>query len=291
MELKIKNVKADLHTHGWCGQETGFGQIVLRVLGETGKRDLATFAQRCFDEEQNTLGAMVNFNDTRYEKITNTRGKIGRDYELYDDHRQRFAGVYDKKTGLWSVMIRGQEIPTDQGHVLIIGGDKNIDDRKIEDVLKQAEDMGALKIADHPLAEYGWLGKIWTRGGRLSLGRNNLEEYKERFDGIEVVNSNFMDLIEETNRIAEELGLPKFCSSDSHTLRNMFSSYMIFPEVDLTSWERLIESIRQRMIKEDYEAYAGTNGRFEKGRHIIAVLYNIAREKIGIVKKPKVTIN
>lgn len=38
--MKLKNVKADLHAHGWTGQETGFGQFGLTILGERGKTSL-----------------------------------------------------------------------------------------------------------------------------------------------------------------------------------------------------------------------------------------------------------
>ena len=260
--MKLQNVRADLHTHGWAGQETGKGQIVLEKLGETGRRDLATPCTQGHFQSPHTLIGLVNFGDTRYEKIVNTRGSLGRGLEVYDDHRQRFVGVRligncDAESK-WCFVLRGQEIPTDKGHVLILGGDENIQYEKLDDVLKCAKDIGALKVADHPLAKKGILGKVFSllthNGKPLSLGRLTLEDYSDKFDGVEVSNSNVPELTEETIGIAKSLGLTQYSSSDSHTLHQLFSGWTEFPELDFSSWEKL-----RTGLKTQGQMYFGKN--------------------------------
>lgn len=65
--MKIKNVKADLHTHGWCGQETGKWQFPLKLLGEREERNLQIIAQRGFEEKQNTLIGFVKMPEYNIE--------------------------------------------------------------------------------------------------------------------------------------------------------------------------------------------------------------------------------
>ncbi len=292
-KMKLQNVRADLHTHGWAGQETGKGQIVLEKLGETGRRDLATLCTQGFFQTQNTLIGLVNFGDTRYEKIVNTRGSLGRGLEVYDDHRQRFVGVHligncDAESK-WCFVLRGQEIPTDKGHVLILGGDKNIQYEKLDDVLKCAEEMGALRVADHPLAKKGILGKVFsllTQNGKpLSLGKLTLEDYANIFDGVEVCNSNVPELTEETKKLARKLGKKEFANSDSHDLKRMFSSYMNYLELDFSSWEKL-----RTNLKTQGEMHFGRNRKHENLWHGISVFYNKIRLMAGWVTFPKYEI-
>ncbi len=288
-DLQIENVKADLHTHGWPGQEPGPGQVVLKMLGETGERNLQSIAERGFREGQNTLIALVNFNDTRYQKIVNTRGDVPKGFDIYDDHVERFVGVYDKQRELWNFVLRGQEVPTDQGHLLVLGGNEEIERRVVEDVLKEAEDMGALIGGDHVLAKEP--GKIFNKIGskeseRYSLGEENVRKYGKRFDFIEYGNSNVWKLTEETENFGEETGIPGFYSSDSHDLKRIFSSYRVFPELDFSDFQTLRQGIIECIESETVSHYSGGNRRLENLWHGLAVLYNIARQRIGIVKKP-----
>lgn len=275
--MLIKNIKADLHTHGWCGQESGFGQFILKILGERGERNLQTIAERGFKEEQNTLIGFVNFDDTRYQKIVNTRGELLKGYELNDDNVQRFVGVYDQNKKLWNFVLRGQEIPTDKGHLLVLGNDKEIARRTIEDALKEAGDMDALVVGDHIL-------------GLGGIGKENLIQYREKIDAIEYCNSNFPGQTKQLEKIGKEFCIPGLYSSDSHNIEQMFSSYMVFPEIDFSSWENLRERILKGAEDKDTIGYPGKNRILELPIHIIAVAYNIVRQKIGWVKMPEYKI-
>ncbi len=295
--MEIKKVKADLHTHGFCGWSTGFGQSVMRLFGDSSERDLWAVSDRCFNEGVNTLIGFVNFNDTRYEGLVNTRkGILPKGYGIYDDYKESFIGVHNRFRDIWNFIMRGQEIPTEKGHVLVLGGDKNIEHRQFEDVIKSAKDMDALRIADHALAEFGLLGKVYdivtgNHGRRLSLGKENLKRYAQDFDAMEVGNSNFHNLVEESEDVAKRLDLAKVYTSDSHNLSCMFSSNMVFGNLDFSSPEKLRGSLRERLRDNQYEKVAGRNRRFETLLHAGAVLYNIARQKIGLVKGEKVELN
>ncbi|MAH49486.1 hypothetical protein CMI37_26925 [Candidatus Pacearchaeota archaeon] len=287
--MKIKNIKTDLHTHGFCGWSTGPGQNFMRLLGDSPHRDLKSVADRCFGEGRDTLIGMVNFNDARYEGLVNTRRCLPKNYGIYDDHCSVFIGV--RRDNLWNFMIRGQEIPTNVGHVLIIGGNKQVKSRIIEDVFKEAGDMGAIKIADHGLARMGLAGRIFSKlfhnGNPLSLGRENIIRYKDFFDAIEVCNSNVPELTEETRELAAALDLPRIYSSDSHTPPLMFSSHMILSELDFSNPESARRSLRKR-FDEDYFYYEGCNRKYETLWHGLAVAYNIMRQRVGLVKEEKV---
>lgn len=294
--MKIEKIKADLHTHGFCGWHKGPGQFLMRLFGDSPERSLQAVCERGFEEKQNTLIGMVNFNGYRYEGLVRTRKDLPKGWEVYDDHRKVFVGIRDPGRGLWCFMLRGQEVPTDKGHVLILGGDNNIAHRKFEEVIKAADDMGALKIADHPLAKLGLLGKAYdlatgNHGRRLSLGEETLREYADCFDAIEVGNSNFPGLVRKTDRLAGELCLDSVYTSDSHSYGCMFSSWMKFPSLDFRYPDFLRMDLRFKLAVEDYEAYAGRNRRFETLLHGGAVAYNLFREAIGLVSKDPVKID
>lgn len=288
--MKLQNVVADLHTHGWAGQEEGRGQGFLRWCGETGQRNLATIYSHAFLHGQNTLVGMVNFGDTRYEKIVNTRGQIGNGIEIHDDDKKRFVGVHDTHNR-WVFVLRGQEIPTDKGHVLILGGDRNIPKQygKLNDVLNYARDMEAMTVADHPTAEKGIFGEVFSylthNGKSLSLNELDLETHHDQFNLIEPGNSNFPEIMERVVKIAERLGINQISSSDSHKLRHLFKGYTVFPELDFETWERL-----RRGLMVQGEMHFGKNGKYEKFLHGVSVLYNIGRQKLGIVKMPEIEI-
>jgi hypothetical protein len=157
--------------------------------------------------------------------------------------------------------------------------------------------MGALKIADHPLAEMGRMGRVydWATGNhkrRLSLGRETLEKYKIFFDAVEAGNSNFPKLIEPTERLARELGLPVVYTSDSHSYGCMFSSWMSFPSLDFSSPEGLRGCLRDFLLNGTHFSFkSGRNRMGETLLHAGAVAYNLAREKIGWVGRESVEID
>ena len=64
------------------------------------------------------------------------------------------------------------------------------------------------------------------------------------------------------------------------------SSYMIFPELDFSDWKTLREGIIKSAENEKMGYYAGKNRRFEIPIHFAAVVYNISRQKMGLVKMP-----
>ena len=262
--MKLENVIADLHVHGFTSPETGFGDFLLKPFGP-GKRTITSFIEysRRKVGAKNTVVGVVNFDNNTYEIIANSRKRLSIS-QIYDDHRKVFVGV--NRVGKWFLLIRGQEIHTDIGHVLVLVGDSNIKYRKFEDVHKAAKDMGALLVADHVLGTFG-------------LGAENLRKYKEFFSGVEAANSIFPELTEKTERLLSEpdfAGLARYYNSDSHSLRTIFSSYTLFDVLDISNPCSLKDGLRKSI-----KGQAGKNRIGEKYIHAVSVAYNLGRFIIG----------
>lgn len=288
----LKGVKADLHTHGLVNSLTpGWGDSISAFL----ERRVATLEKADYylswKSPSNLLLGVVNFDDSAYEHLVSTR-KPAPSRAIYDDYRKIFIAtghpiIHDS----WHVYVRGQEIPTEEGHVLVIAADRQIPKRNgsyiLTEVLREARDLGAITIADHPLA--GGLVKdmlnLVNGSGRFALGEENIRKYAQSLDGIEVWNSNFPGLGEETARLALDLRLLGVYSSDSHDVREALNAYINIPSLDITSPERLKAGIKEGMRKGYGSRMRPRNSRLSGIKHVAAVLYNAARLKAGLVEK------
>lgn len=294
--MKIQEVEADLHSHIVGEHRSSPGEFVLKILGDHRDQDLKEVSERGFRREKHTLLSITSFgNDTIYEKIVNTRGNIPVSC-LYDDFKETFIGVHNPERNLWSFVVRSQEIPSDKGHVLIHGGNRNIESRVFTDILDQAEDMGALKISDHPLGKNSWIANLLNRlingqTAQYSLGKENLVEYANRLDAMEIGNSNYFNLFEETKSLALDLGIPGVCNSDAHSKDCAFSSYNSFNELDFTDNDSLNQSMRDSLNSGDYKTHPGKNRVGEHYLHGSVMVYNKLRRVLGLLnQEPKRTI-
>ena len=133
-------VKADLHNHlqsssrQWKeGDFDRLADITRERLGEGG------------------IVGLVNFSDNRYERMIR-QGGYARDYV---DGRATYVPSKDV------LIVKGQEVPTKQGHLLVLGLPKNVylkDGREVRDSIKEAADLGGVIGADHVYGK-GGLGK------------------------------------------------------------------------------------------------------------------------------------
>lgn len=131
-------VKADLHNH-------------LRTSSRIEKGDFNKVA----DIASSRLGSggvlgIVNFSDRRYENLIDLPG-----YErvyLGEDRN----GVYIPEKDVF--FVKGQEIPTREGHLLSIGGEYRThlsEGKDLCDTLYYSNVSGNVSIADHPLSRLG----------------------------------------------------------------------------------------------------------------------------------------
>jgi len=238
LNLKVeKNLgtTVDLHSH-----------VVVKYEG---KPDLNRIAEHCMNIGLDVL-VFTNFVDSRYEYLKRTARALSKRYKFEDLGRAFYVFGAQKSF----MVIKGQEIPTKQGHILTVGatGDiKNYND--LSETIKEAKDKDAIIIADHPFTS------VW--GG---LGRKNLEEHLEDWDAIEVFNAQNIKLVPflmdqtESNKLAQEFAyennLPGVATSDSHKLNEIALSYITFKQkLNFSKSDDIIAYLRKIIKNKEFE--------------------------------------
>ena len=153
-------VRADLHNH-------------LRTSSYWRRGDF----NRAVDVAQRRLGAggitgLINFSDKRFETFAELPG-----YERTFVGESQNAIYVPQKDIL---IAKGQEIPTQQGHLLVLGLPKDVhlkDWGDLENTMKEARKNGGSNVADH----------LFSRSGIGPHIQEKLELF-EQLDAIEVFN-------------------------------------------------------------------------------------------------------
>ncbi|MBS3072157.1 hypothetical protein J4408_04160 [Candidatus Pacearchaeota archaeon] len=179
----------------------------------------------------------------RYEYFVNLKG-YDRVYVGEKDN-----GIYVQKRNV--LVIKGQEVPTKEGHVLVFGLAKDThikQNRSLADTLKESEDNNGIVVADHPFYRDG-------------LG-NYLEanpEYLKSIDAIEVHNGEAALGIPKSpfpynaNRKAQEFynklkedftHLGTLASSDGHSMYELGRSWTEIDSLDLEHKSEFSNSLR-----------------------------------------------
>lgn len=118
------------------------------------------------------LLGITNFaDDKRYEIFLGLPG-----YERIELQEKTALYVPQKHV----FVVKGQEIPTNQGHLLVLGLPRDVhlkDDRTLEDAIQEARDRNGIIVVDHPFYTYG-AGALMVRN----------ESYLQHIDAIEVHN-------------------------------------------------------------------------------------------------------
>jgi len=226
-------VKADLHNHLRTSSRY-FGGDFDRVA-DTTSRKLGTGA---------VLG-VVNFSDWRYEHLTDLRG-----YERQNlgDNKN---GVYIPEKDIY--IIKGQEVPTREGHLLVFGTGARTHlkkGRELEDTIKEARDQNGIIVVDHPFHVAG-LGKYLEKNPMLL----------KQVDAIEIHNGEasfgfpFGPIPSGANKKAQEFyariksdfpDLGAISSSDGHSMYELGSSWT---EVERPDKDDFINSLRDSIRK------------------------------------------
>ena len=241
----MKLRKVDLHTH-WrtssCFKPDDLNRGIKRARKMLGKGSVV---------------GLVNFDDQRYEEVTSQRGCEREDFGV---------GVYFPEREIY--IFKGQEVPTDKGHLLVFGLEKGThikNYRPLEDTLKEAKDVGSIIGIDHCFYRDG-IGHYLK-----SLSKEERIEFLQDIDFIEVHTSESVLWVpgsawrankqaarfyeEELKPIAPDLGA--IASSDGHSFREIGNSYTLLdlppisgnstsrrPYQELTPTEQLRRALR-----------------------------------------------
>ncbi len=208
-------MKADLHNHLGTKEYNGNFNKVIDVS----------------KEKLNAGGVLgvVNFSDLRYETFVGLEG-----------YKREHLGnvIYVPKKEIY--VIKGQEIATKQGHLLVIGlrWGRNLKDRRsLEDTIKEAKDDNGIIISCHPFAN--GIGKHIEKNPCIL----------ELIDGIEVHNgeSFFGDKKAQDfySRIKNDFDIGGVSFSDGHSLYEIGSSYTWLEQLDFKNSEALSSSLRK----------------------------------------------
>ena len=172
-----------------------------------------------------------------------SKSEIDSRWEYFEEHLKNLCPVISTKNGYFLpaqdlLILHGQEIPTNQGHILLVGTPTNrtiTNDSSIDDVLDFADQYNALKALDHPF-HYQGLGPF--------LARN--PEYIKRFDLIETQNgeaSLWLPRYVNANKKGRAFHkdhpeLAEFSSDDGHTIWELGRNYTQIPiSVDYSTFK------------------------------------------------------
>lgn len=254
-------VKADLHNH-------------LRTTSSFKDADF----NKAIDKIRKRLGVggvlgLINFADDRYEDLISRPG-----YE-----RQNIGNaVYVPEKDV--LIVKGQEIPTQQGHLLVLGIEQNkhmISGRSLKDTLKEAKDNNGTIIADHPF----YIDGI---GGYLS----EHPELMKDIDALEVINGEAhfgvpftripfganqkaIDFYRDIRTSQEHLGA--IASSDGHSFYEIGRAYTHISRPDIQNSIKLADSLRKSVREASYltsqtNKLAGVIGAIDHVIDLIAIV-------------------
>ncbi|MBI5803720.1 hypothetical protein HY450_00585 [Candidatus Pacearchaeota archaeon] len=272
-------IMADFHTH----VVDHYDILINRKIPLIGARRHTGFFQpknrieekllkHSFLHDENTLVGIINFDDERAEKMLDVLKKIAETegFEVID--RNYYASF--KKDNSNVTFVSGQEVPTERGHVLLVGAGSNTESRDFDYVLKEAKnEKDSLILGDHVLGP-----------GGMSLQERDIEKYAKYFDAINIWDGNFGEKYHSMQKeLARGFGIPIYAASDSHTIKGILSCATILKNVDFSA-ENFKGSLRTSLIEvAEEDLIYGSNGFMEKYRHLSSVVYTIAGLKNGFL--------
>lgn len=225
-------VKADLHNH-------------LRTSSNLKQEDF----NRAIDLARQKLGengifALVNFSDRRYEHFIGFRG-----YErVYAGENRNAVYVPEKKV----LVVKGQEVPTKQGHLLILGlgYDSHMKQHKsLEYTLKEAKDKNAIVIAEHPYSHNG-IGPYLDDHTELHPDLNAIEIHNG--ETLKEANQKTRNLYRELKFLFPEMNIGALSSSDGHSLHELGKNWTEIEMPDI-QYFRFLSSLKDSIINTNLE--------------------------------------
>lgn len=230
--------RADLHNH-------------LRTssnLKETDFNRAIDMAQRRLNDGNGAIFGLVNFEDSRYETFIGFRG-----YDrIYAGNNRNAIYLPEKKV----LVIKGQEVPTAQGHLLVLGldyGTRLKAGKPLQETIKEAREQSGIIIADHPFYSHG-----------VGFSLQNNPSLLEHFDAIETHNGEAAFCIPFINKpfphgannkaqlfydiiSAEFPNLGAVSASDGHSFWELGSSWVEMQMPDLADSSKFNETLKKNV--------------------------------------------
>ena len=256
-------IKADLHNH-------------LRTFthAKEGDFDLAV------DLAYKRLGlggilGLVNFADTRYELYSQQSSRYGR--------RVLGNAIYIPEKDI--LVVKGQEIATKQGHLLILGLMENKhlkSGRTLEDSLKEAKDNNGIIIADHPFYKEGVGNYLY---GRLFEQIDGIELNGEAvwIPGLTPINASLSAILFYT-KIKDDFDIGIIANSDSHSFFELGKSFTYLPSLDIKNSETLVSSLRQGIRNSKLKDTHSVKSPIGTYLHVGLLAPLIIGAKLGLIK-------
>ena len=269
--MKLSDCKVDFHVSGWISEvkpEKGFSKILAELI-EPHPKTLKYITDNLYSSSSNRVVFLVNYFQPKYERLKGQAISLtNQGYEIDDNNIDTFIGITNNRKD-WMYLVRGYEIMSDRGHV-IIAGIKDVYPFEnshytygpnLEKVLSWATKKEALTIPAHPLhtnyleksllASLALAGRRDPSGLSLGLSQETLEEFRDDFDAIEAFSLSISP--SQSRRIrefAKKIDKPILANSDG-TIMSAFSSYNEFGSIDFTSPESMRDSIRQALLSRE----------------------------------------
>jgi len=232
----------DLHTHLFTTWEQG------RLSLERASRD----PDYVLDAVRNAgLDGIVlaNFGDYRYEQFVDSlKERKGGKYRI---SKELSNALVFESDDVAVKIIKGQEVPTKHGHLLVLAQDYGtriltdqtlLKDKEIELAARGANASGSVVVPCH------W----WGFGG---IGKNRLLENAENFHAFEEFNGNYSPPSpEDIEEIRTQTSLFGIATSDSHNRKDLGNGYIeIFEDLDFSSADNLKESLKNTLLSGEFK--------------------------------------
>jgi hypothetical protein len=178
--------------------------------------------------------------------------RIGLDGLCFTEHNKVWeTGALKKLTKEWNFLVlRGVEVETLQGHILVFGVYKDFDGIiPIDELRKLVDEAGGVMIAAHPFQTFVVFGP--SQIGVTPKQASEREIFQrvdliEGFSGKVALNDN--NLAQEVSKI---LGVRSVGGSDAHSLKRLGRCVTIL-EKKITNEAELISELKAGRFKADY---------------------------------------
>jgi hypothetical protein len=200
---------------------------------------------------------LINFEDARYEDFLS---KTPRHLARKDFGNAMFYPEYA------TLVLNGQEIPTQEGHILALGlphGTHIKSGQRLEDTIHDANLHDGIVVADHPFYKEGIFARLLKEKG----GADRIKEVIRLLDGMEVHNgeaalwipgvcprnANYKALMHYQKispEAKENLGM--LACSDGHSIKEIGTSYtnLDMPEIEeITCAKDLNAALKSALAK------------------------------------------
>lgn len=236
----MRLVRADFHNHLKTGGFPPRNIDVNRVI-DTARARLG---------EGGILGVINYPPATRYEDLASSRGY---------DRQDLGNAVYFPDQSITVIKGVEFEVKLPDGRyvdLLVLGLDKDkspTSRRNLKDAIREVRDLGALIGVDHPFHKDG-AGPFLERNPEYLWGFDFFETHNGEaslwLPGHSNSNQRAQNFFDKVRRTYEELEtrLGKLVSSDGHSIREIGSSWMEIPALNLANRDTIVASLKQGMV-------------------------------------------